>query len=89
MVRRGELTEALANAVFVAEPGRAHVVRQADARTITLVHVFARQAALLDDATRELIADELFAAWLVERRAGATIEWNWGQSARTKLEREG
>jgi putative peptide maturation system protein len=43
-----------------------------------IVHVFATRTAILDAATRDLVAEELFAGWLAERRAAASIEWNWG-----------
>jgi putative peptide maturation system protein len=58
--------------------GTLRIVRDAAAATFTLLHVFARRTAVFDAATRELVAEELFAEWLAARRAAATIEWNWG-----------
>jgi putative peptide maturation system protein len=81
-VRRGELTAALGAAVFDAAAGRLRVVREPS--RITAVHVFAVHPAELDDATAERIADELFSAWLAQRRSQARIEWNWGTADRTQ-----
>jgi putative peptide maturation system protein len=80
-VRRRELTQALRDAVFERAAGRLHVIR--DGERLALIHVFAIRPAELDDATFELIAAELFEAWLAERRAAARIEWNWGSADRT------
>ncbi|HEY0476223.1 MAG TPA: TIGR04500 family putative peptide maturation system protein [Kofleriaceae bacterium] len=80
-VRRRELGGALRDAVFERPIGQVHAVR--DAGRLVLVHVFARHAAELDGATAELIAAELFDAWLAERRAAARIVWNWGSADRT------
>ncbi len=80
-VRRRELTGALCAAVFDAQSGRLHVVREPP--RITVVHVFAVHPAELDDATAELIAAELFDDWLAQRRSRARIEWNWGTADRT------
>lgn len=82
-VHRRELTQALREAVFERPGGRLHVVR--DGERLVLVHVFAIHPAELDDATEELIATELFDAWLAERRAAAWIEWNWGSVDRTQV----
>ena len=81
-VRRRELTGALREAVFERPAGQLHLVR--DGGRLALVHVFARRAAELDAATEELIATELFDAWLAERRAAARIVWNWGSADRTE-----
>ena len=80
-VRRRELTGALRAAVFEASAGRLRVVREP--QRITVVHVFAVDAAELDDATAELISAELFEGWLAQRRGQARIEWNWGTADHT------
>jgi putative peptide maturation system protein len=77
---RRELPTVLVKAVFACEPGRLGVGREEG--RIVLVHVLALCSARLDEATRERVADELFAEWLAERRARARIEWNWGPSER-------
>lgn len=81
-VRRRDLSGALRAAVFDAPGGRLRVVREP--LRIAVVHVFAVHPAELDDATAELIADELFSDWLAQRRSQARIEWNWGTADRTQ-----
>ncbi len=83
-VLRRELSGPVARAVFEAAPGHLRIVR--DPGVITLVHVFAVHPAQLDEATRERIADELFAAWLDQQRGAASIEWNWGHAGRTRVD---
>jgi putative peptide maturation system protein len=80
-VRRRELAAPVRDAVFGAVPGPLRVVREPG--RITVVHVFAVEPALLDDATAEAIAADLFDDWLAARRAAAHIEWNWGTADRT------
>jgi putative peptide maturation system protein len=81
---RGALAPALRRAVFDEPPGPLRVVR--DGEALTLVQVESVTRAVLDDATRDRIADELFAAWLGRRRAAARIDWNWGHVERTRLD---
>ncbi|MFF5205129.1 TIGR04500 family putative peptide maturation system protein [Streptosporangium sp. NPDC000396] len=40
--------------------------------------------AVLDEAVRRTIEERLFDDWLAERRAEATVEWQWGTVARTE-----
>ena len=41
--------------------------------------------ARLDEPLRRTIQSILFDQWLTERREAATIEWYWGNAARTSL----
>jgi hypothetical protein len=42
------------------------------------VQVLRRVPAELDEATRTVVGDRLFARWLEARRARARVEWFWG-----------
>lgn len=81
--RRRELSGAQREVVFETAANQLRVIREP--QRLTVVQVFARHAAELDDATADLIADELFAEWLAQRRGAARIEWNWGTAERTAL----
>jgi flavin-dependent dehydrogenase len=41
--------------------------------------------ARLDEPTRSAIKKILFEQWLAERREAASVEWYWGNAARTSL----
>jgi hypothetical protein len=47
--------------------------------------VIAREAAVLDAATRDHVEQRLFDAWLDARRERAEIEWYWGRSEPTAV----
>jgi putative peptide maturation system protein len=81
------VTRATLPAAFEGPTGALRIVRDAASATFIVLHVFARRTAVLDDATRELVAEELFAEWLAGRRAAATIEWNWGPVRGTQAAR--
>jgi putative peptide maturation system protein len=71
---------ALADAVFAALPGEIVGPVPSGDDPFVVVEVLAIEPARLDAATRLRISQRLFAAWLAERRAAATIEWFWGDA---------
>jgi putative peptide maturation system protein len=76
-VRRGALGPAPATLIFGAPTGP--IVVPSGGR-FEVVRVLGIVTAVLDSATREEVAADLFEAWLCERRAAAQIEWFWGQA---------
>jgi putative peptide maturation system protein len=83
VVRRGQLTPALA-ALFSAAPGELVGPLQTETG-YAIVRVLSLTPARLDEPLRRAIKAILFEQWLAERRAAATIEWYWGNAARTSL----
>lgn len=82
VIRRGEEPKQLGAAVFAAQPG--DVVGPIFIDEIyTLVRVLTLSPARLDAEARDAIKGMLFAEWLAEKRRHASIEWNWGDTART------
>lgn len=77
-VRRGDLPEERAAAVFGAAPGSVLDPVDTPAGFEVLV-VRAIEPATFDAATRRAVRDRLFEAWLAERRSASKIEWIWGQ----------
>jgi putative peptide maturation system protein len=70
----------LATALFTGEDGDV-VGPIGAAGGASLVRVIAVTQARLDAPTQAVIRRELFERWLAERRAGASIEWFWGNAA--------
>jgi putative peptide maturation system protein len=82
VLRRGEAPADLAAAVFGAAAGAVlPPVRTGDGYAV--IEVLAMMPACLDGPTRTAIEHVLFREWLDERRRTATIEWYWGNAART------
>lgn len=80
---RGEAPPELAEAVFAAAPGAIlGPIHAGSGTTCFVVQVLSFAPARLDNPTRHVIEQRLFANWLAERRASATIEWNWGDASR-------
>ncbi|MCY0991327.1 TIGR04500 family putative peptide maturation system protein [Nannocystis sp. ILAH1] len=77
-VRRGDLPEQRAAAIFGSAPGAVLDPLDTSAGYEVLV-VRALEPATFDPATRRAVRDRLFEAWLAERRAAAKIQWIWGQ----------
>jgi hypothetical protein len=50
---------------------------QGEGRRFWVGQVLGRRRARFDLATRDLIASQLFEAWLAEQRAKASIQWHW------------
>jgi putative peptide maturation system protein len=85
-VRRGDGPAALIAELFAAPPGSPRLVRLE--RSFAVARALrAPVSAELDDETRRLVRDRLFARWLGERRARARIEWCWDGSAPEPRER--
>jgi putative peptide maturation system protein len=76
VVRRDELTDAMATAVFGAPPGTT-LGPFTDGDRHELVRVLAVRPAVLDADTARLIEQRLFAHWLERRVARARVEWFW------------
>ena len=82
VVRRGELEEEAAAAIFSARPDDViGPVRMGEG--FNLVRVLALEKPRLDEATREAIKKILFDNWLEERRQAANVEWLWGNAQQT------
>ena len=82
-LRRGEASLELREAVFDAAPGTlAGPVPTPDGYAV--VRVLSVEPARLDETTRRAVKQELFEAWLDERRQEASIEWYWGNAGRTQ-----
>lgn len=75
-VRRDELPDAMATAVFGAAPGTI-LGPFADGDDHELVKVLNVVSAALDADTTRLIGKRLFAGWLERRVARARMEWLW------------
>jgi putative peptide maturation system protein len=78
VLRRHEMSAALARTVFAAAPG--DVVGPIDGDgTYDLVRVIHTEPATLDDDdTRHAVVDAIFEQWLADRRRAAKVEWLWG-----------
>jgi putative peptide maturation system protein len=81
VVRRDELTDAQAAAVFDAVPGATLGPFEAGDR-YEILRVLAHRPATLDQATERLIERRLFTEWLDRRVAGARVEWFWRGGSR-------
>ncbi|MGF7235895.1 MAG: TIGR04500 family putative peptide maturation system protein [Frankia sp.] len=75
-VRRDELPDATATAVFGSPPGTT-LGPFPDGDRHELVKVLAVRPAVLDADTAQLIGRRLFARWLEQRVAHARVEWFW------------
>ena len=75
-LRRGFDPEPWFAEAFAAAEG-ALVGPLVDDGRVVLLKVIARAPAVLDEATREAVASELFARWLDARREEAEVEWFW------------
>jgi putative peptide maturation system protein len=79
LMRRGQVSEEMAEAVFTAAPGDlCGPVRAAAGYAI--LRVLSHAPARLDESARAAIKQLLMDRWLEERRAAATIEWYWGNA---------
>lgn len=87
VLRRSELTEDQAKAVFGTPPGQ--VVAVASGNVWDAMHVLRIAGAVLDDATREQVKQAAFDAWLDEQRRTAQITWFWGDSERLRNQNNG
>jgi putative peptide maturation system protein len=76
-VTRGTLSESMRAAIFELPIGQLRQVRETGSNWF--VHTFVRRRAELDESTRALIADQLFAAFLDERLAAGAPAWSWTQ----------
>jgi len=83
VVQRGQVSPALA-ALFAADPGELVGPLRTE-EGYAIVRVLSVTPARLDEPTRSAIKKILFEQWLAERREAATIEWYWGNAARTSL----
>jgi parvulin-like peptidyl-prolyl isomerase len=81
-VRRDELAPDLASRIFEARPGTT-LGPLAVAEGYAVVRMLAVERAVLDEATTALIERRVFADWLEKRRQSASVEWFWGNRART------
>lgn len=82
--RRWELPPNLAHAVC-SQPVGTVLGPVEDDGMFRVACVIAREAAVLDAATREHVEQRLFDEWLDERRGRAEIEWYWGRSEATAV----
>lgn len=76
-LRRDELVPEQAAQLFDTEPGQVAPL-QVSGDGFEVVQVLRRVPAELDEATRTVVGDRLFARWLEARRARARVEWFWG-----------
>ncbi len=81
-LRRREIPEQRASAIFAAAPGD-EVGPTRVAESYVLDRVLSVTASRSDEPTLEAIKEILFREWLAERRRKATIEWNWGNAVQT------
>ncbi len=83
VLERGEAPEELAETVFAAAPGTTvGPIASETGSGFVVAQVLSFAPARLDPPTRSAIEQQLFNEWLEERRATATIEWNWGDANR-------
>lgn len=68
-------------AIFGAAAG-AVLPPMREGESFVVTRVLAVTPAKLDDATRTLVEEILFAEWLAERRRAARVTWFWGTSDR-------
>jgi putative peptide maturation system protein len=83
VVRRGELEEEAAAAIFSARAGDMIGPIQMG-EGFSLVRLLAAEKPRLDAAVREAIKKILFDNWLEERRQAANVEWLWGNARQTE-----
>lgn len=77
VIQRGQMPSEIEDRVFSALPG--DILGPLEAETgYMLLRILSFQPACLDGTTTMKIQQSLFKEWLVERRAKATVEWNWG-----------
>lgn len=82
LVHRGDLTPDVAHDVFETQSGTV-LGPYASEAGYSVIRVLARQPAVLDEATAQVIQRRLFMEWLGERRKSARIDWHWGSVSRT------
>jgi putative peptide maturation system protein len=83
VVRRGTLGADLKGMLFSSALGDV-VGPVRDQDSYALLRVLSFIPARADETTRRAIQEVLFQEWLDERRQRATIEWLWGDAARTR-----
>lgn len=76
-MRRNAMTDLQADAIFSARVGDV-VGPLVSGDGFDVIRVLRIESAELNEATRGLVADKLFAEWLDERRDAAKIDWMWG-----------
>jgi putative peptide maturation system protein len=82
IVQRGHVSPELTTAIFTAIPGEVVGPVHTEEHYV-IIRVLSCAPARLDEPTRNAIKRLLFEQWLAERREEATIEWYWGNAART------
>jgi putative peptide maturation system protein len=78
VIRRGQASLELLPAFSAVPHSVSGPIRSGEISKI--VCVLSKTPASLDGATRSMIQDKLFEAWLEDRREKSSIEWYWGQS---------
>lgn len=77
VVRRGQISPSLQEAIFAAAPGEV-IEPVLAAESWAIIRVLSFAPARLDEPARTAIKTILFEQWLAECRQAATIEWYWG-----------